>query len=142
LCLEERPFSLNTHYLADYKDKFLAYYKGYREKDANSNLMANIRTYPAEHNPIAPYGISKIMAGLVEAGVTGMKPSDLVRLLPADQMEPAINIMAVSRGHLLVKRLINLCRMCERITRVGFCDHFSGQYLLTVFHSRIQTLYR
>jgi hypothetical protein len=27
LALEDRPFSLNTHYLADYKTKFLAYYK-------------------------------------------------------------------------------------------------------------------
>lgn len=36
--LEDVPFSLNTHYLADYKDKFLAHYKGAREKVAQHNL--------------------------------------------------------------------------------------------------------
>ena len=36
--LEDVPFSLNTHYLADYKDKFLAHYKGAREKAAQHNL--------------------------------------------------------------------------------------------------------
>ncbi|KAG6826305.1 hypothetical protein H0H93_016635, partial [Arthromyces matolae] len=33
LKLESRPFSLNTHYLTDYKDKFLAHYRSAREKD-------------------------------------------------------------------------------------------------------------
>lgn len=30
--LESAPFTLNTHYLSDYKEKFLAYYKGAREQ--------------------------------------------------------------------------------------------------------------
>jgi GTP-binding protein EngB required for normal cell division len=98
LRLEERPFSLNTHYLADYKDKFLAYYKGYREKDANGSLMENIQAHP-DSNPTVPYGVSKVLAGLVEAGVTGTKPSDLAKLLPVDQMEPALNIMADVRAY-------------------------------------------
>ena len=42
LALEDRPFSLNIHYLADYRDKFMTYYKGTREQDRNSNLMSAI----------------------------------------------------------------------------------------------------
>ncbi len=44
--LEDVPFSLNTHYLADYKDKFLAHYKGAREKVAQHNL-ANKQSAPS-----------------------------------------------------------------------------------------------
>ncbi|KAG6857931.1 hypothetical protein C0991_004261, partial [Blastosporella zonata] len=47
LKVEGRPFSLNTHYLADYKEKFLAHYRSAREKDRNPNLMAAIDEYTA-----------------------------------------------------------------------------------------------
>jgi hypothetical protein len=73
LRLEEQPFTLNTHYLADYKNKFLAYYKGCRDKDANNLLMKSIQAHPEKNitNIPQPYGISKVLAGLVETGICG-----------------------------------------------------------------------
>lgn len=113
LALEDRPFSLNTHYLADYKAKFLAYYKGAREKDRNATLMSAIQTYspPAPSGvfrgsnrtsysePSAPTGIAKVLAGLVEIGIHGVRPEDLSKLIPPDGMEPALVIMADVRAY-------------------------------------------
>lgn len=116
LALEDRPFSLNTHYLADYKAKFLAYYKGAREKDRNATLMSAIQTYspPAPSGvfrgsnrtsysePSAPTGIAKVLAGLVEIGIHGVRPEDLSKLIPPDGMEPALVIMADVRAYFQV----------------------------------------
>lgn len=109
--VEGRPFTLNTHYLADYKDKFLSYYKGARAKDENSQLLAAIQNYspaapsnpyrfngPAPSTP-APTGVAKVLSGLVEIGIVGVKPEELPKLLPPDQMEPALNIMADVRAY-------------------------------------------
>lgn len=115
--LEDLPFSLNTHYLADYKSKFFAYYKGSREEYNRADLMNAIRDYegtaPAPTsdtsgrgmtknpvvNVIEPTGIAKILTGLAEIGVTGVKPEDLAKLLPPDRMEPALTIMADIRAY-------------------------------------------
>jgi hypothetical protein len=107
--LEDRPFSLNTHYLADYKDKFLAYYRGAREKDRNVDLMRAIETYtpPVSSSAFnrnapsnqAPTGIAKVLAGLVEIGIIGIRPEDLAKLIPPDGMEPALIIMADVRAY-------------------------------------------
>ena len=114
--LEDLPFSLNTHYLADYKSKFFAYYKGSREEYNRADLMNAIRDYegstPAPtlttsgrsttKNPVVtvePTGIAKILTGLAEIGVNGVKPEDLAKLLPPDRMEPALTIMADIRAY-------------------------------------------
>jgi hypothetical protein len=109
LALEDRPFSLNTHYLADYKDKFLAYYRGAREQDRNPRLMSAIQAYSppipttglriAGHPEPSPVGIAKILAGLVEIGIIGVKPEDLPKVIPPDGMEPALVIMADVRAY-------------------------------------------
>jgi len=102
--LEDRPFTLNNHYLSDYKDKFLSYYKGSREKDNNGSLMQTIKNYktpvPNPYNPSpTPTGVSKVLAGLVEIGMVGVNPGDLPKLLPSDGMEPALTIMADVRSY-------------------------------------------
>jgi hypothetical protein len=109
LALEDRPFSLNTHYLADYKDKFLAYYRGAREQDRNVELMSAIRSYSPpspssgsrrpSYQESTPAGIAKVLAGLVEIGINGVKPEDLAKLIPPDGMEPALIIMADVRAY-------------------------------------------
>jgi hypothetical protein len=45
LQLESSPFSLNTHYLSDYRAKFLAYYKAAREKYETSDLIKHIDSH-------------------------------------------------------------------------------------------------
>jgi len=109
--LEDLPFTLNTHYLSDYKEKFLAYYKGAREKDRNTTFLNAIRDYapptstqssPSRSGvayPASPSGISKVLSGLVDVGLLGIKPEDLPKLIPVDGMEPALSIMADVRAY-------------------------------------------
>jgi hypothetical protein len=103
--LEDRPFTLNNHYLSDYKDKFFSYYKGSREKDNHGSLMQTIKNYktpvpnPYNPSPPTPTGVSKVLAGLVEIGMVGVNPGDLPKLLPPDGMESALTIMADVRSY-------------------------------------------
>ncbi|KAF5353053.1 hypothetical protein D9758_008791 [Tetrapyrgos nigripes] len=86
--LESRPFTLNTHYLSDYHDKFLAHYK-----DARHRVTVT--------TPCSSLQVSQVLAGLAQMGYPGMKESDLPRLL-SDPMEPALTIMADVRAYFQV----------------------------------------
>ena len=116
--LEDWPFSLNTHYLADYKSKFLAHYKGTRQKYEQVDILSAIQSYNKDKSRLgkggtttvakAPSdpttasqinGITKIMTGLAEIGMTGILPEQLPKLLPSDRMEPALVIMAEVRAY-------------------------------------------
>ncbi|KAF8957357.1 P-loop containing nucleoside triphosphate hydrolase protein [Flammula alnicola] len=158
--LEDVPFSLNTHYLSDYKSKFLAHYRGARAKYMQNDLAKYIEQYKAttsqptqqpfvpapapapsptpspfpktfksafapapatpafptsaafapvlgttQPNFLAPQihtGFTKVLGGLAEIGMTGVKPEDLQKLLPPDRMEPALVIMADVRAYFQV----------------------------------------
>jgi hypothetical protein len=109
LRLEQSPFSLNTHYLADYRSKFIAHYKGAREKYEQADLMRTIgnqKTIPTQptgksNSPVAqqPTAIARVLASLSEIGILGIKAEDLPKLLPPDRMEPALGIMADVRAY-------------------------------------------
>jgi hypothetical protein len=91
----------------------LAYYKGTREKYERLDIMSTIQSYTSVScnagllSPIRdrtsstsqPTGIAKVMAGLAEIGMSGVKPGDLPRLFPSDSMEPALVIMAEVRAY-------------------------------------------
>ena len=117
LKLEDKPFSLNTHYLADYKAKFLAYYKGNREQQGNADLIKSINAH--NNPPPLPFSFSSTtgasnstsaisqpqpsvkgaLASLAAIGLQGIKAEDLPKLLPPDRMEPALVIMADVRAY-------------------------------------------
>ncbi|KIJ63497.1 hypothetical protein HYDPIDRAFT_29303 [Hydnomerulius pinastri MD-312] len=114
LALEQAPTTLNTHYYSDYKDKFLSYYKGCRDK---GDLVAKLQTFPSQGTqPVAVTGyessVTKVLSGLSELGIT-VKASDLPKLLPPDPMEAAFNIMASVRAYFQVayKRFADLVPM-------------------------------
>ncbi|KAI0067582.1 hypothetical protein BV25DRAFT_835648 [Artomyces pyxidatus] len=117
--LEIRPFTLNVHYLADYKEKFLTYYKGCRQKDENGSLMKALeayRPYTGTHRSSMTEiqaGMAKVMAGLGEIGITGTQPTDLPKLLPVDPYDPALDIMASVRAYFQVasKRFLDVVPM-------------------------------
>ena len=44
-------------------------------------------------------GITKVLTGLAEIGMSGIEPEQLPRLLPPDRMEPALVIMAEVRAY-------------------------------------------
>ncbi|KIY48836.1 hypothetical protein FISHEDRAFT_42554 [Fistulina hepatica ATCC 64428] len=109
--LEQRPFTLNTHYLSDYKSKFLAHYKGIRRSGANASLMNAITNYKKQVGNAGnnrsvetrqTYTIAKILSHLASLGVAGIDAPDLPRVLPPDEMEPAMIIMADVRAYFQV----------------------------------------
>ena len=123
--LEDWPFSLNTHYLADYKSKFLAHYKGTRQKYERHDIMGAIKAYnnydssnPASSTSASSQikSITKIMTGLAAVGISGIEPEHLPRLLPSDRMEPALEIMAEVRAYFQGNCLIYLF-CCKKLVR-------------------------
>ena len=111
LQLESSPFSLNTQYLSDYRFKFLAYYKAAREKYEKSDLLTHIDNHNSSALNLTAKGryattsgtqltgIAKILSGLSEIGLSGIKAEDLANLLPPDRMAPALEIMAEVRAY-------------------------------------------
>ncbi|SJL13249.1 uncharacterized protein ARMOST_16688 [Armillaria ostoyae] len=109
--LESLPFTLNTHYLSDYTDKFLAHYKGARQRQDHGPVSSALTKYTppspqpsgkrsASTNP--SISISEVLAGLSSIGIHSIKASDLAKLLPPDEMEDALKIMADVRGYFQV----------------------------------------
>ncbi|THU85106.1 hypothetical protein K435DRAFT_764484 [Dendrothele bispora CBS 962.96] len=101
--LELRPFTLNTHYMADYREKFMAHYKGARHEHSNNALMQQINSYnaPTETWSQEQTPLSKVLSGLVQVGIYGVEATDLPKLL-YDPMEPALVIMADVRAYFQV----------------------------------------
>lgn len=91
LSVEERPFSLNTHYLADYREKFLAFYKNERQRYSQSGASSSSQPNPES--------VNEALAALAKLGLTGIKQEDLWKLHRSDQMEPALAIMADVRAY-------------------------------------------
>ncbi|KAK0479205.1 P-loop containing nucleoside triphosphate hydrolase protein [Armillaria novae-zelandiae] len=111
--LESLPFTLNTHYLSDYTDKFLAHYKGLRQRQKHEPVSSALTKYTPQSPPPpgntpkrsvlnnTPTSISEVLAGLSSIGIH-VKASDLAKLLPPDEMEDAVKIMADVRGYFQV----------------------------------------
>ena len=102
--IEKRAYTLNTHYYSDYKDKYLSFYRGCRQKD--KQFMSNLKGYkPHERTTYNPSptsfqaGMAQILTALPQVGITGTNAVDLAKLLPPDPMEPALNIMAGVRAY-------------------------------------------
>lgn len=114
--IEDIPFSLNTHYLADYRSKFLSHFRAAREKYERADIVKAIKEYTTS-SPVfstattssgrgrevtstpQPTGVAKVLAGLAEMGMSGVTAYDLPKLLPPDPMEPALAIMADVRAY-------------------------------------------
>ena len=110
LDMESLPFTLNSHYYLDYKEKFLAYYKAAREDDNRNFVTKQVKAYKITTSTSSysrqtddeydcPIGIPKVLLGLAEMGIKGIQPEDIYKILPADEMAPAINIMADVRAY-------------------------------------------
>ena len=107
LDVEKQPLTLNSHYYADYRDKFLSYYRGCRRTDHDGTLMSKLEDYkPYQKSKTVvtlptefQLSTAKVLSGLAELGIHGIKPTDLPKLLPSDPMEPALHIMASVRAY-------------------------------------------
>ncbi|PPQ91261.1 hypothetical protein CVT25_006378 [Psilocybe cyanescens] len=111
--LEGDPFSLNTHYLTDYKEKFLAY-KGERQHYNDSGIMASLNEGNNPH-------ITEALSAPVATGLSRINPIDLQKLLPSDEIGPALNIMADVRAYL--QDLFSFCPCKLPIAFKRFADN-------------------
>jgi len=115
LSLEEMPFSTNEHYFSDYREKFLSHYRSTRHAQRNQVIIQTINNFSEKagaagaeaegsaepFQPMDPQlqAITRVLSGLAEMGFQGLTASDLVKLLPPDEMEPALIIMADVRAY-------------------------------------------
>ncbi|KAF9020772.1 hypothetical protein BDZ89DRAFT_261853 [Hymenopellis radicata] len=100
--LEDRPYTLNTHYLGDYKHKFLNDYKTQRQQTEHSSVATVLASNTNGD-------VSTILTYCARIGISGVKAADLGGLLPHDEMEHALEIMADVRAYFQVayKRYID-----------------------------------
>jgi hypothetical protein len=138
---------LNDHYYADYRDKFMAHYKEWRQRDKNKALMDHKRNYeapsatitaeqtqvrraavPAQQNPL-----TRIIAGLAELGISNITPRDLAKLLPPDEMEPALTIMASVRAYFQGENLFQtIWRIPDQIHQLVAYKRFADNIVLAI----------
>jgi hypothetical protein len=94
---ENEPFTMNTHYYAEYRSKFLNHYKSERLR-SKSSFIRNL-----EDNNMTD-AINETIASLARLGLHSVDASSLATLLPPDPMEPAIEIMANVRAYFQGRR--------------------------------------
>lgn len=105
ICLNERtPYTLNDHYFFNNRAKFLGQYKTmYRQSQGHKTLLDTLQG----QNPSVSVStrsarwqdVQSVMGGLASLGLPGLKPTDLARLLPDDEMTPGLEIMANVRAY-------------------------------------------
>ncbi|KAB5589117.1 Myxovirus resistance protein [Ceratobasidium theobromae] len=103
LDMESLPFTLNSHYYLDYKEKFHKYYA--TSSINGSNLAQSLReeytpAYTKSRMERAEDPVGTALDNLRKAGFDGLKRQDLVKLLPADYShKAALEIMASVRAY-------------------------------------------
>ena len=92
---ENEPFTMNYHYYAEYRSKFLNHYKSDRLRSKSSF----IRNLEDGNNSGMVDAINETISSLARLGLHSVDASSLASLLPPDPMEPAIEIMADVRAY-------------------------------------------
>ncbi|KAI9465220.1 P-loop containing nucleoside triphosphate hydrolase protein [Lactarius psammicola] len=102
---ENEPFTMNVHYYAEYRSKFLGHYKGARLR-AKSNVIKNLEN---SNDTGMMDAFNEAISSLAKLGLHSVDASSLATLLPPDPMEPAIGIMADVRAYFQVayKRFVD-----------------------------------
>ncbi|KAL5504501.1 hypothetical protein ACEPAH_7162 [Sanghuangporus vaninii] len=111
---EETPFTLNSVYLNQYKNDFLAYYKSCRQRDLNGIAMDHIQDYTqlesssANASAMKDNAVGQILSNLNKINIRDVKASDLPKL-HRDPFDAALEVMATVSAYYQVasKRFID-----------------------------------
>ena len=105
--IERRPRTENEVYYVDFREKFLGHYKGWRPQDGQSRMSLTQRIVEAAQvqDPNFRQALTDTLSGLTRMGLRGMDATELGKLLPPDEYESAIEIMASVRAYFQSKRL-------------------------------------
>ncbi|CAE6540893.1 unnamed protein product [Rhizoctonia solani] len=103
LDMESLPFTLNSHYYLDYKEKFLKHYATLCNNRSALGRSLKARPSPKlqvmERAP-SPDPLEVALENLRRAGFERLSRGDLVKLLPADfSQQAALEIMAGARAY-------------------------------------------
>ena len=93
--IESDPFTLNSPYLSDYREKFLSYYRRIRQDARTKNGDLDGSDTNREENEGV---MADALSLLVRLGYEVSK-QDLDRLLRPDTMEPALAVIASVRAY-------------------------------------------
>ena len=99
LDLETRPRTLNDHYFRDYRDKFLAWYRGHRSQYNNIPLLQKLKKHGSKGASEFDENVRTILSAFSALDIHDVQPTDLAKVLPSDPYEAAINIMASVRAY-------------------------------------------
>ncbi|CAE6498607.1 unnamed protein product [Rhizoctonia solani] len=102
LDMESLPFTLNSHYYLDYKEKFLKHYATFRNNRSalGRSLRAQPPSSPRRECAEQPDPLEVALENLRRAGFEKLSRQDLVKLLPADfSQQAALEIMASARAY-------------------------------------------
>ncbi|KAH9924573.1 P-loop containing nucleoside triphosphate hydrolase protein [Fomitopsis serialis] len=103
VALEGRPRTLNDHYFRDYRDKFLAWYRGHRSQYNNVPLLHKLKKHNTSNGSSEfDENVRAIMAAFSALDIHDIEPTDLAKVLPTDPYEAAIGIMASVRAYFQV----------------------------------------
>jgi hypothetical protein len=115
---ETEPFTMNNHYYAEYRSKFLNHYKGDRLRSKSSF----IRNLEDDNSSGMMDAVNQTISSLAKLGLHSVDAPSLAALLPPDPMEPAIEIMADVRayfqGRVHVESLICTLRLMPCYSRI------------------------
>ena len=98
--LEDRPFTLNDHYLNDLHARILARLKDKRYPVPTSEDKDNHES-----------NVAQALACLALVGHTGLKEEDLSKLRPTDDYETELDVMAETRAYWQVAYKVS-CESC------------------------------
>jgi hypothetical protein len=92
----EEPSTVNDHYLSDYKHKFHARYTAARRLHVKQR--PNLQKF-LDGEFQGTEIMNDAMHNLSQMGFEGLKKDELLRLLPADKADTAIEIMSEVRAY-------------------------------------------
>jgi len=98
---EETPYTQNEHYFFSFRSKLLGRYKAiYRQSRGQQGVVTLLRAYNPPHNNNSH--VANALSYLANLGISGIVAEDLAKLLPDDEMAPALEIMAEVRAYFQV----------------------------------------
>ncbi|KAG8913177.1 hypothetical protein FRC00_002894 [Tulasnella sp. 408] len=107
---EDAPYTQNDHYFFDYRTKLLLRYKAaHRKSKSQSSVIQSLQDHDLSRKPQRStdaqtqwQNINEVLSGLATIGIPGIIATDLIKLLPDDNMGPAFEIMAEVRAYFQV----------------------------------------
>ena len=93
--IESDPFTLNNHYMSDYKEKFLTHYRRVRRDARTRDGDLGAENVNKEENE----GVTAEALSLLVRLRYEVTKQNLDRLLKQDTMEPALAVMSSVRAY-------------------------------------------